>query len=100
VIMQRVLDKETKSLGQKEHLHVHVVRRTGWAGFLLHHFLSLVFEMGPASGNSQTSLFVITGNGSSHSILCHSFSCGGGGPFELLTADFFHVSSIITTILS
>ena len=68
--------------------------------FLLLSFVC--FEMGPARVGipRHESLFSLPETVVRHSILCHSFLAGGLTLSELFTADFFHVSSIITIILS
>lgn len=67
------------------------------------YFIFCLFRDGSGqSGNPQTrvSFFPLPETVVRHSILCHSFLAGGLTLSELFTADFFHVSSIITIILS
>ena len=66
------------------------------------YFIFCLFRDGSGqSGNPQTRVsFFSTGNGSKTLDSVSLFLAGGLTLSELFTADFFHVSSIITIILS
>jgi hypothetical protein len=105
VINARVLDKETKSSGQKESISMYMLfGGMGGQAFCYTFLLYLLFVsrwVRPEWESQDTSLFFpLPETVVRHSILCHSFLAGGPTLFELFTADFFHVSSIITIILS